>query len=108
MAESKGNRKFSRQYWQQIVMNWEKSDIKTQKEFCEKSGISTKSLSRWCIAFNSSKRPRQKSTGFTQVKVSAPKPSNTGVRIRLDDNAYIDVPVGFDESTLRRVLSILQ
>jgi len=108
MTESTGKRKSKRQYWQQVVSDWEQSDIKTQKEFCRQLGISTKSLSRWRRVFASDQQPPQQVVGFAQVKIGVQKTSDTTIRIGLHGSTYIDVPAGFDEVTLRRVLSVLR
>jgi len=44
MAENPKGRAAKRQYWKQVVSDWERGNFKTQKEFCQHTGISYKSL----------------------------------------------------------------
>jgi len=44
MTKKPNGRAAKRQYWQQMVIDWELGDFKTQDEFCQHAGISRKLL----------------------------------------------------------------
>jgi len=95
-----------RDYWKHIIREWEGSGCVTQASFCRQSGISIKSFSRWRSVFARESLQSQSKVGFAKVEVKAPHSVESGIRIALSAQAHIDVAPDFDESTLRRVLSV--
>jgi len=97
-----------RQHWEQVVSDWERSDFKTQKEFCQHAGISCKSLSRWRRVFRQEKQTPKPTMTFSTVHVRKEPRYSSGVRIGLHHGAYIDVSTDFDADTLQRVLGLVR
>jgi len=95
-----------RDYWNQIMNDWESSGCRTQAAFCRQAGISIKSFRRWRSVFAREALQSQSVVGFAKVEVQAPHPAGLGIRIVLSPHAHIDISQDFDEVTLRRVLSV--
>lgn len=95
-----------RDYWKHIISEWERSGCRTQAAFCRQAEVSIKSFSRWRSVFTREQLQGQSQVGFAKVEVQAPDFAGTGIRIALSHTAHIDISPDFDESTLRRVLSI--
>jgi len=69
MTEKPNGRAAKRQYWQQMVNDWELGHFKTQKEFCQHAGISYKSLSRWRRMFSGERQLPKPAMAFSTVHV---------------------------------------
>jgi len=95
-----------RDYWRRMIIAWEDSGCSTQAAFCRQAGISIKSFRRWRSVFVREALQSQSEVGFAKVEVQAKQPAGTGIRIALSHHTHIDISPDFDESTLRRVLSI--
>ncbi len=95
-----------RDYWKQIISEWEGSRCRTQAAFCRQAGVSIKSFLRWRSVFAREQLQHQSQFGFAKVEVQVKQPAGSGIRIALSHDAHIDIYPDFDESTLRRVLSI--
>ena len=107
MAENPKGRAAKRQYWKQVVSDWERGNFKTQKEFCQHTGISYKSLSRWRRVFKHEVPSAKPAMAFSTVHVRKEPYRPSGVRIGLHHGAYIDVSTDFDAGTLQRVLGLV-
>jgi len=107
MTEKPNGRAAKRQYWQQMVNDWELGHFKTQKEFCQHAGISYKSLSRWRRMLSGERQSPQPAITFSTVHVRNEPCQPSDVRIALHHGAYIDVSTDFDAGTLQRVLGVV-
>jgi len=107
MTEKTNGRAVKRQYWEQMVNDWERGHFKTQKEFCQHAGISYKSLSRWRRVFRGERQSLKPAMAFSTVHVRNEPRQPSGVRIALYHGAYIDVSTDFDADTLQRVLGLV-
>jgi len=107
MTKKPNGRAAKRQYWQQMVIDWELGDFKTQDEFCQHAGISRKSLGRWLHVFRQERQTLKPAMGFSTVHVRNEPRQPSGVRIALHHGAYIDVYTDFDTDTLQRVLGLV-
>jgi len=107
MTEKPMNRAAKRQYWQQMVSDWELGDFKTQHDFCQHAGISRKSLGRWLHVFRQERQTPKPAMAFSPVHVRKEPRHPSGVRIGLHHGAYIDVSTDFDTDTLQRVLGLV-
>ncbi len=95
-----------RDYWKHIINEWEGGECATQAAFCRHAGVSIKSFSRWRSVFAREQLQCQSHVGFAKVEVQAQQSAGSGIRIALSHHAHIDISPDFDESTLRRVLSL--
>lgn len=107
MAVSPKGRAAKRQYWKQVVSDWERGHFKTQKEFCQHAGISYKSLSRWRRVFRDERQAPKPAMAFSTVHVRKEAGHPAGVRIAFHNRAYIEVSTNFDADTLQRVLGLV-
>ena len=87
------------EFWQEIL-SAHSSSTQTVSSFCSDYGIPVWKFSYW------RKRLSPAKSGFEEVSVNPSVSSNSGIELSLG-SLRINVASDFDESTLRRVLSIL-
>ena len=93
MAESKY------QFWEEILSAHGSSN-QTVSAFCADYGIPVWKFYYW------RKRLSPAKSGFEEVSISPPSSSSSGIELSLG-SLCIKISNDFDESTLRRVLSVL-
>jgi len=87
-----------RNFWSELLAEYESSN-QTVSSFCEEYGIAVWKFYYW------KKRLKQSPPVFEEVSI-AEKDSSTGIHLSLG-SLNIHVQAGFDDVTLRRVLSTL-
>jgi hypothetical protein len=71
--------------------------------WCHANGIDARSLNAWRVNLS---RTTKEEWPLRLVEVVAARPSSRPLTVRVGD-VSVDVPVGFDEDTLARVLGVL-
>jgi transposase len=99
------------QQWRKIVEGWPHSGL-TQREYCDRHGISVASLGRWREIL------RRQDQGRTHDNDVAPQllpvqwvreANDAGaLTLVLDDRLRVEVGNGFDGPTLKRLLAVLR
>ena len=74
-------------------------------EWCRANGIDARSLNAWRLNL-SRKSTAQEERPLRLVEVVAAGPSSRPLTVRVGD-VSVDVPMGFDEDTLARLLGVL-
>lgn len=116
--------KTGREEWSQRVQRWVESGL-TAKEFAAETGLKASTLSYWKWRLGSEQRAqssvpvaakretarrperaRESTPTFVEL---APAPASCAVPLELvlHDSVTVRVPVGFDETTLSRVLRLV-
>ncbi len=107
MSKAKGKNRKLTQFWQVHIKQWSESGL-TQNAYCRKHGLRPNRFTYWKIKFNQDATP----TEFVQVPTaqirevlhfSEPK----GLKLNIDTGFQIEIPDGFTQSTLARVLEVL-
>lgn len=110
MAQHRRNR----MQWQKLAEGWPRSGL-TQQGYCERHGISVGSLHRWRRIFR-----EEKEAGLSD-KIAPPQPTRLvpvkllgeavsearPLTLLLANGICIEIPSGFDTSSLQRLLGIL-
>lgn len=94
-------------YWAKQVTLWQQSGL-TLREYSANSGIGASSLKNW--KWRLGVEARQQTTnqrGFVEVMQLAHVPSEK-LELVYRDGLRVSIPVGFDEATLRRLLSVVE
>jgi hypothetical protein len=113
------------EYWANTISEWRASGL-SQKEFCQRRGISDRALNNWL--YKSPYRERvarvldaraqgtahEETPRFVPVSVVAtprgiePQSRCAAIEVVLQSGLRIVVPTGFDDETLRRILATLE
>jgi len=98
-----------RSEWLDRVARWRASRL-TASEFAESEGVRGGTLRHWAWRLSKEKREGQQvAQAPAFVEFVAPGPGRVdGLEIVLRNEVRIRVPEGFDEATLRRLLSALE
>lgn len=118
--------KEAREVWEKRIDRLRDSDL-TDAEFAREIGVNVHTLRSWKWKLSGktrgsggakrarrpegkrTKRAAAKSATFVQMQVSTEADSARGERIELDVcGVAVRVPIGFDEPTLARVVSVLR
>jgi hypothetical protein len=111
-------------HWRRVLERCEKSGL-TRTAFAEREGINESSLHWWARVLrerDETRRPRartrrrgrnqkrQARSAFLPVRVmeSAPSPTAAPLEVLTRTGRVVRVPIGFDEATLRRVVTALE
>jgi len=106
MNSSLSKREINRQRWLERIANW-KQGGQSQKTFCEQNHIGLASFQRWHRIFKTEEKTIDHSpVAFLPVNVTEPSSSN--LTLRVNDNLRIDISAGFDATTLKQVIQVLQ
>lgn len=113
------------EYWANTVSEWRASGL-SQKEFCRRRGISDRALNNWL--YKSPYRERvarvldaraqgtvhEETPKFVPVSLVAmpqviePHSRSAAIEVVLQSGLRIVVPRGFDDETLRRIITALE
>lgn len=108
MAKAKKRR--SREEWTGLIAAWKRSGI-TQAEFCQREGLSRRTLGwwRWRLEREAAPPPPTKAE-FVEVQVVEPEPRTEQIRDFdvLVAGLVVRVPAGFDEEALSRLVRVLE
>jgi hypothetical protein len=97
-----------REYWRGQVAQWRDSGL-TQKEYCNKEGISLERLGTWKRRLD---REGQEQTGAlvavpSKTVSSALSTSGTMLRLVVNERYRVEIPDAFSPVTLQTVLHVL-
>ncbi len=100
-------RKAKRSYWSAHIKAWNSSGL-SQAEYCRVYHLRSNSFTYWKRRFKEIASPH----GLIPVQVlqetQPPELSSTHLTIRVGNTLSIEVPDGFDASTLARVMEVLR
>ncbi len=101
-GDEKVNQRLGPEQWQ-AVMDRQRSSGQSAVAYCREHGISIWQFRYWKKRLSLSSGGN---IGFSRVQVAAPAPS---VQLWIEIGSWrVGVGAGFDEATLRRVLSVLE
>jgi hypothetical protein len=99
-------REVNRRRWLERIESWKHSGL-TQKAFCRQHGLELASFRRWrAIAMREGKP--EDSSAVTFLPVNVVEPGATNLTVVINDTLRVEIPVGFDLTTLRQVVQALQ
>lgn len=93
-------------YWAKQVTLWQQSGL-TLREYSANSGIGASSLKNWKWRLGVEAKQATKRRGFVEVMQLTHVPSEK-LELVYRDGLRVSIPVGFDEATLRRLLSVVE
>ena len=91
----------NRSNWKETLSSWEQSGL-SQSEFCRQRGLNKNSFGYWL------RRARKEGIlggGFVKIGGAENAPA---IELRLSNGAELRVPSGFDPSSLKALLEVLQ
>jgi hypothetical protein len=96
------------EYWNGHVQQWRNSGL-TQKEYCNKEGISLERLGTWKRRLD---REGQKQSGAlvavpSRIVASALHAASPTLRLVVDERYRVEIPDAFSPVTLEKVLQVL-
>ena len=103
----KGRRRRSRAEAEQIVLEYEASGL-TQQEYCKRKGISAKTLARYLTRHRQAAAKKSTSQRWVSVEVAAQSNGSSELVLLLSNGRRIEVKRGFDATTLRQLVSVLE
>ena len=106
MKASLSKRELNRQRWYKLFTTWKQSGI-SPGAFCQKHQLGLASFQRWRRIFEKEQNLKEaKPVNFLPIRVHDRAPSNLIVQI--NGRLRIEVPVEFDQKTLKDVVQVLQ
>ena len=106
MNPSLSKREINRQRWLERITDWQQSGL-TQQAFCKHHHLGLASFQRWRrIAMTEEKSKDTPAVAFLPVNLVEPSASN--LTLRINDTLRLEISTGFDPTTLKRVILILQ
>jgi hypothetical protein len=90
--------------WCDRVRRWRASGL-TGGDFAEREGVNEATLRHWAWKFGQQGKSEE---GPAFVEVVAPVPSRGELEVVVHDDLRIRVPTDFDETTLRRLLAVVE
>lgn len=106
MSSSLSKREVNRQRWFDCIEHWKRSGL-TQKTFCEQHQIGLASFQRWRGIFAKEGKPKATPATFIPVSI-VPSTSTPSLALCLGEDLRLEIPVGFDPVTLKRVIQVFQ
>lgn len=103
----KPRRRRSRAEAEQLVAEYETSGI-SQEEFCQRHGLALSTLARYRKWRRQQGRDEAGSGRWVAVELSPPQPAGSGLAVVLAGGRRIEVGRGFDATTLRELMSLLE
>lgn len=106
MSLSLSKREDNRQRWRERIQVWKQSGL-TQKEFCEQHHVGLSTFQRWRRKLAIQEKPKG-SAAVSFLPVGVVGSSESGLTVLLNNRLRIEVSTGFDASTLKQVIEVLQ
>jgi hypothetical protein len=106
MKSSLSKRAINRQRWLERITDWKQSGH-SQKVFCEKHHLGLASFQRWRRIFMMAETSNE-SSSVTFLPVNVVEPSASSLAILINGNLRLEISTGFDPTTLKQVIQILQ
>lgn len=90
-----------------MVADYEASGL-SREAFCVQYEVTLKSLDRYVTRYRKQKQKGQESQRFVAVEVSNPAGTGSELTVLLATGRRIEVKRGFDPSTLRQLVAVLE
>jgi transposase len=106
MAPGRARDERKERQWQRWISQWQTSGLSV-RAFCAKHGLADASFYRWRRVLE---RRATEQPAFVPVQIVADTcpPQASALELVLADGRAVRVAPGFDETTLRRLLAVLQ
>ena len=102
-AESRQGKSTQKQmYWQNHIELWSQSDL-SQAAYCRKNNLNIKSFNYFKSRLKKDNLPVQ----FMQVPIEQ-MPALSFLRLNIGSSFQIEIPDGFSQNSLTRVLQVLE
>jgi hypothetical protein len=95
------------QYWRSQVKAWRASGLK-QNEFCRRGEVSWYGFRYWKVKLDAEEGGVAKGGKLVAIRVASVDSGGGEIRIRVGGRYIVEVPPGFDGSTLREVIELLE
>ena len=96
----------TRETWAARVREWKRSGL-TAAEFAEREGLNASTLTWWSSQLGRSTLAISRPP-MVEVMVSPRADASSSLELVLASGVRVAVPVGFDEATLGRLLTVLE
>ena len=106
MNLSLSKREINRQHWLERIEAWNQSGL-TQRAFCQQHHLGLASFQRWRRKFRAEENSEE-SSAVTFLPVSVKIAHASRLTLLVNDHLRIGIPSGFDPSTLKQVIQVLQ
>lgn len=106
MSSMLTKREDKHQRWRERIQAWKQSGL-TQKEFCEHHHLGLSTFQRWRRILAVEVKPKE-SAAVSFLPVGVVCSGDSGLTVLVNDQLRIEVSTGFDTSTLKRVIGVLQ
>jgi hypothetical protein len=106
MKSSLSKRAINRQRWLERITDWKQSGL-SQKDYCEHHHLGLAAFQRWRRIFMTEEKS-DKSPPVTFLPVSVMDPSASSLTLQINDNLRLEISAGFDPTTLKQVIQLLQ
>lgn len=95
----------TRKTWAERVRDWKRSGL-TAADYADRSGLNAGTLKWWSSQLNQSMPPISRPP-VVEVTVATGR-TESALEVMLASGMRVAVPVGFDEATLGRLLTVLE
>lgn len=106
MKSSLSKRAINRQRWLEHIQAWEQSGL-TQQAFCKQHHLGLASFQRWRRIFMMAETSNT-SSSVTFLPVNVVEPGASSLAVLINDNLRLEISAGFDPTTLKQVIKVLQ
>lgn len=96
----------TRETWAARVREWKRSGL-TAAEFGQREGLRPRTLTWWSSELRRSPLALAKPP-VVEVMVARKDPAASSLEVVLANGVRVTVPIGFDEATLTRLLTVLE
>jgi hypothetical protein len=106
MKPSLSKREINRQRWLERITDWQQCGH-SQKAYCEQHHLGLASFQRWRRIFMTQEKSKDM-PAVAFLPVNLVEPSAPSLTVQVNDNLRLEISAGFDPTTLKRVIQILQ
>ena len=106
-SETKHRRHRSRAEADQLAAEYEASGL-TREEFCLQKNVSLKTLCRYVTRYRKQKAGGSEPQRLVEAEVASPNGCGAELAVLLASGRRIEVGRGFDASTLRQLVAVLE
>ena len=98
----------TRETWAVRVREWKRSGL-TAAEYGQREGLRPRTLTWWSSELRRSPSPvALAKPPVVEVMVARKDPAASSLEVVLSNGVRVTVPIGFDEATLTRLLTVLE
>ena len=106
MAHGRARDERKERQWRQRISQWQASGLSV-REFCARNGLATASFYHWRRVLER-RAPERPAFVPVQVVADTPPSQASALELVLADGRALRVAPGFDATTLRRLLAVLE